>query len=221
VLCVNYPGLSSAYQRPFARDPQLFAASLQESLAVLRSRAAFSDKTEWGRLAICSFSAGFGAVRELLKSPEYFDRIDGLLLIDSLYCGYVGDGTAGVQRGVVHPGLMQDFLRFAQASAQGRKVMVVTHCSGPTPGYASTRETADYLLEHLQLEPQAVSRVVHLSLPGKAGREGLALYRQANRKGFSLFGSPGSNEADHGKHLRHMACWLSSLPIAKEMSPSE
>lgn len=215
VISVNYGGFSSVYRKPFSADRQLFAAILNEALAELRAQPDFSDEVEWGRLAVSSFSAGFGAVRELLKSPAYFDRIDGIYLVDSLYCGYVGDGTASVEEGVVHPGLMQDFLRYAQASAEGKKVMVVTHCDGPTPGYASTRETADYLLAKLKLEPTLIDSVVELPAGAKKPAGELRLYRQAVRQGFSLFGSPGPNETDHGEHLRHMARWLSVLPLAK------
>lgn len=215
VISVKYGGLSSVYRRPFSADRKLFDTILSEALVELRAHHDFPDDVEWGRLAVSSFSAGFGAVRELLKTPAYFDRIDGILMVDSLYCGYVGDGTETVQQGVVHPGLMKDFLRFAQQSAQGEKVMIITHCDGPTPGYASTRETADYLLEKLKLTPQPIDTVVKLPAAAQAGPGKLQLYRQAVRKGFSLYGSPGPNETDHGEHLRHIAHWLPGLPLAK------
>lgn len=209
---VSYSGLSSAYRKPFNADRQLFQKILDEAIAEIRAQPEFPDQVTWGKLAVSSFSAGFGAVREILKTPEYFDRIDAVYLVDSLYCGYVGDGTGEVQTGVVHPGLMQDFLRYAQASADGNKVMIVTHCDGPTPGYASTRETADYLLEKLKLEPQSDDLV--LPTASKQVSE-FRLYRKAERKGFSLFGSPGDNVADHVKHLQYMSYWLPKLSLAK------
>jgi hypothetical protein len=218
VLSVNYAGLSSVYRKPFSHDRQLFATILDEALSVLRADDRFTDDTAWRAVAVSSFSAGFGAVRELLKSPEYFNQIDAIYLVDSLYCGYVGDGTGDVQEGVVHPGLMKDFLRFAEESAAGSKVMIVTHCDGPTPGYASTRETADYLLEKLSLQPHLIDRVERVPASASFKTNGLRLYRQARRKGFALYGSPGGNETDHVQHLRHMACWLPRLPLAKQES---
>ncbi len=215
VIGVNYAGLSSVYRVPFAEDQELLAKILEEALDALHDDPGFSKDAEWGQLAISSFSAGFGAVREVLKTPRYFDQIDGIYMVDSLYCGYVGDGTDAIQSGVVHPGLMKDFLRFARAASHGEKVMLVTHCCGPTPGYASTRETADYLLEKLNLEPQPVDLVVPLptELTEEAGE--LRLYRQAERKGFSLYGSPGPNETDHVQHLLHMGYWLPKLSLMK------
>lgn len=215
VISVNYGGLSSRYRVPFSQDRQLFQTILDEALARLRAEDDFANDVTWDRVAVSSFSAGFGAVRELLKTPAYFEHIDAIYLVDSLYCGYVGDGTDKVQDGLVHPGLMSDFVRFAEASAAGEKVMIVTHCDGPTPGYASTRETADYLLDKLQLQPEPIDTVVEF--PGQpadiAGK--LRLYRQASRKGFSLYGSPGGNETDHILHMRNMARWLPLLPLDK------
>lgn len=215
VISVKYSGLSSAYRVPFSNDRQLFATILDEALSALRAEPDFPENTEWGRLAITSFSAGFGAVREVLKTADEFDRIDAIFMVDSLYCGYVGDGTDRVKEGVVHPELMKDYLRFAQLSAAGKKVMIITHCVGPTPGYASTRETADYLLEKLELKPQSIDIV--LKLPGKADDESgvLRLYRKAMRNGFSMVGSLGPSETDHVEHLRHMAYWLPGLPLKK------
>lgn len=215
VISINYGGLSSVYRRPFAADRELFATILSEALAEIRGQPGFPADAAWGRLAISSFSAGFGAVREVLKSPDYFAQIDGLLMLDSLYCGYVGDGTGSVQTGVVHPGLMKDFVRFAEASARGKKVMIVTHCNGPTPGYASTRETADYLLEKLKLSPSPLDLTIPAPKGTTAEQGGLQLDRQAARQGFSLYGSPGGNETDHVQHLRQMGHWLRDLPLAK------
>lgn len=221
VISVQYAGLSSVYRVPFSEDRQLFATILDEALAALRAEPDFPDDTQWNKLAISSFSAGFGAVREILKTQEYFDRITGIYMVDSLYCGYVGDGTDAVQEGVVHPGLMKDFLRFARAAAAGEKVMVITHCRLPTPGYASTLETADYLLDQLALAPQPIDSVVALPAEADVVPGALRLYREAERKGFALYGSPGRDGTDHVEHLRHMAYWLPRLPLAKRNAGAE
>jgi hypothetical protein len=221
VISVQYVGLSSVYRIPFSDDRQLFATILDEALSTLRAEPDFVNDAQWGRLAITSFSAGFGAVREILKTNDYFDRIAGIYMVDSLYCGYIGDGTDAVQEGVVHPGLMKDFLRFARAAADGDKVMIITHCMVPTPGYASTCETADYLLDKLDLVPKPVDISVRLSPKVEGVAEPLRLYRKAVRKGFSLYGSHGVAANDHVDHLRHMAYWLPGLPLAKREADLE
>ena len=214
VISVKYAGLSSVYREPFRKDRQRFAKILQEGLDALRAEEGFPLDVTWGKVAVSSFSAGFGGVREILKSPEYFQRIDAICMADSLYSGYVGDGTGSVEVGKVHPELMKDFLRFARQSSKGEKVMIVTHCSLETTGYASTLETADYLLQELDIVADKVNDLVMLP-PGAKSAGRLKLYRRVKRKGFSLYGTLGTSGEDHLAHMRHMGYWLQDLPLAK------
>ncbi len=215
VISVQYAGLSSVYRVPFSQDRQRFATLLAEALAVVRAEPDFPDDLEWRCIALSSFSAGFGAVREILGSPGDFERIAGLCMVDSLYCGYVGEGTKAVQEGVVDPTLMKDFLRFARAAAAGQKVMIVSHCCLPTPGYASTEETADYLLHGLGLTARSVDTELRTSSGSSTEPHTLRLDRQANCGNFLLFGSPGKAGTDHIAHLRLMPFWLSKLPLQR------
>lgn len=206
VVSVNYRGLSSVYRVPFGENRQLFGEILAQARQSLHADFGWPSEVQVGRVTVLSFSAGFAAIREILKSPAYFESIDAVVLVDSLYCGYVGDGTDEISHGEVHPGLMQDFLRFARESASGRKTMIVTHCRLPTEGYASTLETADYLLKELALTPQHVEHT--LKAPHAHSDRPLQLYRQAQRGGFELFGSTGDDGAEHVNHLRHLSHWL-------------
>lgn len=213
VATVEYHGFSSVYRKPFSMDRARFARLLDEALQAARATEAIEVDATIGKLVVSSFSAGFGAVREVLKSPEYFAQIDGIVLIDSLYAGYVGDGTDGVVIGEVDPGLMKDFGRFAEASAAGRKAMIVTHTEVPTDGYANTRETADYLLDKLGLPATAVDR--RLPRPASAGDQtrALRIRRHAQRGGFAIYGTNGRDAAEHVSHLRHLAVWLDELDV--------
>src|SRR5207302_384225 len=98
-----------------------------------------------GRVVVSSFSAGFGGVRALLKVPEHFARIDGLIMADSIYCGYAGEP----KEHRVDPALMDGFRRFAAEAAAGRKAFLLTHSALVPDGYASTAETADFLIHAL------------------------------------------------------------------------
>lgn len=213
VINIQYGGLSSVYRKPFSKDRELFGSILAESLQSVRTRPRFPQDADWDDIAVSSFSAGFGAVREILKTQEYFDRIAAILMIDSLYCGYVGDGTPQLETGVVHPGLMKDFLRFAQAGKLGEKRMIVTHCKLPTPGYASTLETADYLLAKLGIMPTLTNTLVKLPTGSKQNARPLRLYRTASQRGFSLFGSSGDTGAEHVAHLTRLPHWLPKLGL--------
>ena len=45
-----------------------------------------------------SWSAGYGAIREILKTPGSCERVDAVLLIDGMHAGYIGD-VPGPARG--------------------------------------------------------------------------------------------------------------------------
>ncbi|MFI5456301.1 MAG: hypothetical protein ACHRXM_12710 [Isosphaerales bacterium] len=130
LVVFNRNGLSSVYTQPFC-DPALFPRLLEKSRAAI-ANAWPGDDPKIGRVFISSFSAGFGGVRELLAIPEHFARIDGLILADSLYAGYIGDPA---QRRI-DPSKMVGFRRFAAEAAAGRKTQrdPVSRCSDQSGG---------------------------------------------------------------------------------------
>jgi hypothetical protein len=203
VVTVNYNGLSSVYAGPFS-DPGLFGELLDDALGRVRLLPEFGAEARWGRLAVSSFSAGYGAVRELLKSPDYREVIDGVLAADSLYASTDPRDASPVDE------QMADYKRYADLAVAGEKVFILTHTEVPTPTYESTRDTADELLKHLGIEPEGVDQ----RTPA-----GLHFVRHARRGGFTLWGSPGATGEAHMEHLRQMAEWLDDLPLAKAPAP--
>ena len=186
----NRKGLSSVYAGPFA-DPKLFPRLLDAALHALAG-AKLAEAPKLGRVAVSSFSAGFGGVRELLKVPEHFARIDVLILADSLYCGYSGDPAAKV----VDARLMAGFRTFAIEAARGSKTLVMTHSAQVPQGYASTTETADDLL----------GAVGGKAIPGRVDRGGGWVQAREFRKGgVVILGFEGAGPEDHMRHLRRIA----------------
>lgn len=195
IVVVNYPGLSAAYAGPF-RDTNRFGAMLREARRKLSERA--GQPLESGRLAVASFSAGFGAVREILRQPEYFSQITDLVLADTLYAGYVtNDG-----RRVVMPAHIKDFVRFARRAAAGDVVMVLTHSQLVPGGYASTIETADDILDALELKRTPASG---------ADATGMTLLSTAAKDGFMLRSYEGTAGPDHMKHLTRVGLALREI----------
>lgn len=197
LVSFNRKGLSSAYSGPFS-DPELLPKLLDETLEAVAERRP-GGPHRIGRLAVSSFSAGFGGVREMLKQPSSFDRIDAIVLADSLYCGYEGDPAA--RR--LSADLMSDFRRFAREAAEGRKAMLVTHTAQVPPGYGSTTETADDLLATVGIagEPD----------PADWG-DGWRQTRRASRGRFNLIGFAGDGPEDHMRHLRRIGELWKRLP---------
>lgn len=188
VAIVNFRGLSSAYSKPFASEERLFDEVLDQANQVLRDRGLATATTRWESVSVSSFSAGYGAVRELLKVPAYFDQIDAIVAADSIYAGLEQELPARQ----VDRTNMRDFLRFARLAAEGQKVFIISHSAQTTP-YASTTETADYLLAQLQLARK----------PDRALRtDQLRQVTSAGRGKFLVLGFEGSEGSDHLQHLR-------------------
>lgn len=195
-IVVTDGGLSKAYTDRFA-DPAALQRLLDESLVIVRARDDVPDDAALGRLWISSFSAGYAAVRELLKHDQWFDRIDGLLMLDSIYAGYVSEQD---RRPI--PGQLAGYVRFAKAACEGKKTMVVTH-TRLTPGsYASTWETADVLLAETGVQPKADDREI---------APGLKTYRVASRGSFHVIGTQGDDGGEHGRHLANIGLWIPLL----------
>ncbi len=209
VITVTEGGFSQAYAKPFS-DPELLTRMLDELLNVARQRSDIPDNATVGRLTIASFSAGYAAVRELLKHDRWHDQIDGLLFLDSIYAGYVSDSD---RRPL--PEQMQGFIRFARQATTGQKRMIVIHNRLMPGSYASTSETADAILNALALSAEPHQETL---------ADQLITYRRAERSGFQLIGTQGDDGAEHGRILAHARLWLPTLfnapPLAPDADPS-
>jgi hypothetical protein len=194
----NRRGLSRVYAEPFS-DKALFPRLLDDALEQIKQKA-LSKNPRVGKVIVSSFSAGFGGVRELLKVPEHFARIDALVMADSLYCGYAGD--PGKKQ--VDPKLMEGFERFARESAVGHKRFLLTHSAQVPAGYASTTETADFLIARLAGAPRA-TRVVW--------DPEWVQTREFSAGGFVVFGFEGVDADAHMKHLRNIGRLWKRQPV--------
>ncbi|MEM9753398.1 MAG: hypothetical protein AAF916_08430 [Planctomycetota bacterium] len=206
ILTVNYSGRSSAYSRPF-QDTKRFENLLRETRAALRKQKDLPADSDIGRLSLSSFSAGYGAIREILKQPEFFDRVDGILLADSLYASFASEEDK-----TPNDGQMRDFRAYAEQAARGGKVMIVTHSQVSTSTYANTQQTADDLLRHLEVRAGNIN---------KAGLGGLRFHRTARVGNFTVWGASGDDGEAHMQHLRFIGTWLADLPISIKQRSSE
>lgn len=192
VISIQIGTGSSVYARPFS-DPQRFGQLLAEAEA--KAGVKFEPVT------LSSWSAGYGAVREILKVPDSYQRVASVLLIDGLHTDYIG-GQPGPQESQLEASKLAVFLQFAHDAVTGKKQMIVTH-SEIFPGtYASTTETADYLLAQLGLKRRAVV---------KWGPMGTQQLSEARAGRFLLIGYAGNTAPDHVDQLHSLPEYLSWL----------
>jgi hypothetical protein len=189
LVTVVLPGLSAVYHERF-KDPQTFRRILDEATARLREKLGH-PQLEIGEVAVTSFSAGFGGVRQMLQDPPTFDRVSTLVMADSLYAGFIGDPT----KREVDPTNMEAFVRFAREAVAGKRRFVVTHTQLFTPTYASTVDTADYLLKALGGERKPVER---------DWGGGLTEIGEWGKGKFLLYSFKGETGPEHMLHLHNL-----------------
>ena len=195
VISIQIGAGSSAYARPFA-DAKLFSRLIAE--AETKAGVKFSPIT------LTAWSAGYGAVREILKVSEHYARVEKVLLIDGLHASYVGGkpGTGKGQESELETEGLEIFLKFARDAVASRKQMVVTH-SEIFPGtFASTTETADWLIDQLGLKRTPVVKW------GPMQTQQLSEVRAGK---FRLIGFAGNSAPDHVDQLHSLPEYLNWL----------
>lgn len=189
VISIQAGSGSGVYAKAFA-DPQMFRQLLNE--AETKAGVRFSP------LTLSGWSAGYGAIREILKVPENYARVERVLLIDGLHTGYIG-GKPGPQESQLETEGLQIFLTFARDAVAGKKRMLITH-SEIFPGtFASTTETTDWLLKALGLKRKAVVKW------GPQQTQQLSDVRQGD---FHLIGLAGNSAPDHVDQLHSLPEYL-------------
>jgi hypothetical protein len=167
---------------------------------ILREASAKTGVT-FGPIALTAWSAGHGAIREILQVPAYYDRVQSVLLIDGFHTGYAA-GKPGPLESVLEPDHLEIFLKFARDAVAGRKRMIVTH-SEIFPGtFASTTETTDWLVSQLGLTRRAVLRW------GPMRTQQLSEVRRGR---FLLIGYAGNSAPDHVDQLNSLPEYLKWL----------
>lgn len=196
LIASTLTGRSGAFAEPY-RDPAAFRTLLAAGEHELAARC--GREVRFGPVLITFFSAGYGAVRELLKEPEFFARIDALVAADSIYASVVAQDVRAPDAAQ-----MVDFLRFAQAAARGDKTFVLAHGRYQTD-YASTAECADLVLASVDGRRE----------PGRGYTErGVPIAGECHRRGFHLY---SFDEATPGIHVDCL--WMIPELVRRHVAP--
>ncbi|HVX39361.1 MAG TPA: hypothetical protein VHB25_07275 [Gemmatimonadaceae bacterium] len=196
---VNLGAGSGIYDRAFS-DPAAFDSLLA---GVAREVSAAAGRTAaLDRITLVGYSAGHGAVRAILRDSAHFARVNAILLLDGMHTSYVPEGVVQALGGTLDTRNLDGFVAFARAAVRGEKRFLITH-SEIFPGtFASTTETADYLLEQLGLTRTPVLRW------GPRGMQQLSDVRAGQ---FELMGFAGNSAPDHVDQLQGMPEFLERL----------
>jgi hypothetical protein len=157
---------------------------------------------QWRHLTLSGFSAGHGAIRRILRTPALAARVSAVLLLDGMHTSYVPEGTTLANGGVLDTANLVALTEYARRAAAGHARMLISH-SEIFPGtYASTTETADWLLRESGVMRKAVL---------KWGPRGMQQLSEARRGHLHVRGFAGNSAPDHIDQLHAMPELLRDL----------
>jgi hypothetical protein len=190
VVSVQLGTGSAVYGKPFT-DAKRFAALLDE--AEKKAGRSFDP------VVLSGWSAGYGAIRAILRHEAHYRRVSSVVLLDGLHAGHRA-GKPPETRLVTAD--LDVYVRLAKDAAAGSKRFLITHTQIVPSGYASTTECADYLLAQVALTREKQE--------GK-GPFGLPRQSEARKARLHVIGCAGTKAADHIDHLHALPELLSTL----------
>jgi hypothetical protein len=110
VVTVQAGSGSATYARLF-EDGSRFAALVAE--------AESKSGRRFARVILGGWSAGCGAIRQILRTPESYARIDGALMIDGIHTGYP-DGKPGPLESKIDPASLDIWLQLGRDAIAGK-----------------------------------------------------------------------------------------------------
>lgn len=193
VISVNLGAGSGVYSQAF-HDPAKFASLLSEAAHDLSP----DHPVRFHPVVLSGWSAGYGAIREILRNHENWAKVDAVLLEDGIHTSYIQSG----QPGPLDSAGLQPFIDFAREAVAGRKRFVILH-SEIFPGtFASTTQCSEYLLEQLELKARPVL---------KWGPVGMQQISDMHAGKLRVMGFAGNTAPDHVDFIHATKTWLRLL----------
>lgn len=206
-VVVNLGVGSGPYEERFD-NPVNFTDLLTRIEGAIEKRGVANAKL--GRVALSSWSAGYGAVLRILKNEGLAAKIDGIILLDGLHVGHLEDGNLNWIS-------IEPFKAYAERAVRGETLFVITHSNIEPVDYLGVKQTSDHLLQHFGISRQQVDGVTTLppfeSFKGvlpKAEMIPLTRQTEARKGNFIVRGFRGNEPHTHIAHLMEMS--LIGLP---------
>lgn len=173
----------------------------EDSLASLVTEASTKTGMQWSQITVGGWSAGCQGVRTMLRSASAVKLIDRVLMVDGIHTSYT-DGKPGPLESKIDTTTLAPIASYAREAIAGRRHLLITHGEIFPGTFASTTETADWLLGELGIQRHAVL----VWGPMKTQQLSVA------RKGFfHLVGLAGNAAPDHVDQLHALPEWLEWL----------
>lgn len=181
---------SGAYSDAFAA-PEAWPQLKRSIESALRAQSGDS-RAHIRHVALTAWSAGYGAINEILKHDK--DGIDAVVLLDGLHAAWDPTHANRATGADVTAGPIAPTLEFAKLALKGQKIFVFSHSEVDPVTYPSTRLTADMFLRELGLKRHNVS----------SGSDQFGLYGTVDTRGVHIWSYRGGDKPAHCTHLAHI-----------------
>ena len=189
VVSIQAAAGSASYANLFT-DPSRFPQLIAEAESKAGRR--FSE------VELGGWSAGCGAIRQILQDAGAYGRVQRVLCIDGIHTDYE-NGKPGPWESSLDAGRLQVYVQFARDAIDRKKWFIMTH-SEIFPGtFASTTETADYLATQLHLQPRAIL---------KWGPMRTQILSEIRKGDLLIVGFAGNSAPDHVDQLHSLPTYL-------------
>jgi hypothetical protein len=182
---------SGPYQDAFA-SPEAWPLLKKSIESALKAQSG-DDRAHIRHLGLTAWSAGYGAVNEILK--HHTSEVDAVVLLDGLHAAWDPKHNSHSSGADVIAGPVAPTLEFAKMALKGEKIFVFSHSEVDPVTYPSTRLTADMLMRELGLK----RRAVHETPSDKFG-----LYGTLDTRGVHIWSYRGNDKPAHCTHLTHI-----------------
>jgi hypothetical protein len=204
VVAVVNLGANSAPYLDAYDAPGTYERTLRAVARALGERGL--DHPHLRRVAVGSWSGGYGAVSKILDHDTGTESLDAVLILDGIHCGFLDERHAVLNALVISP-----FLRAAKRAAEGRLLFSITHSEIDPIAYAGTYLTAGYLLDAVhghRGEPLAAPEQAELRAAegavGKRLEKRMEPVSEATVGTFHVRGYRGNTSEHHLAHLLQM-----------------
>ncbi len=222
VAIVNLGVGSAPYEHDYTQ-PGSYAKLLAEVQHGVEERGLANAHVR--RIALGSWSAGYGAIGGILQQPKSHEHLDALLVLDGIHVGWIEDDRTRLNALNLFP-----FVDAAKAAARGDFLFSITHSEVLPEDYASTTATADLLLDAVGGARHAVDErdaPPHLALESAKNAVSKKLEKhmeplnEATVGAFHVRGYRGNTPEHHMAHLLQMgATVMPELAARWERLPS-
>ena len=172
-----------------------------------------SDPANVAEIGLTSFSAGFGAVREIVQDPHILRIVRSVVLCDSLYASLV----PGLEKRTVEPAHVSVWRPLADRALQNDCRWICTTSQITPEAYAGTWEVALALVESTG---NTMANVPERSSPASSD-PAQPLIRRFDKGGLHVWSYAGDTAEAHMTHARRLAESIALVTGSTVTGPGE